>query len=131
MFLKGCMHGLQACLSKYITVVAFCIYLSVMKMLPKGGWMPCIKKSWKLHCCSWKIMEGSWNYCVFLISVGTLIHKQPRLRCAFHRAFSVCKHKECAESKAPSLVSLDMSALEFKGFFCVYSKICVKTATPK
>ena len=30
------MHGLQACLFKYITVAAFCIYLSVVKMLLKG-----------------------------------------------------------------------------------------------
>ena len=30
------MHGLQACLFKYITVAAFHIYLSVVKMLLKG-----------------------------------------------------------------------------------------------
>ena len=30
------MHGLQACLFKYITVAAFCIYLSVVKMTLKG-----------------------------------------------------------------------------------------------
>ena len=30
------MHGLQACLFKYITVVAFSIYLSVVKMPLKG-----------------------------------------------------------------------------------------------
>ena len=30
------MHGLQACLFKYITVAAFGIYLSMVKMLLKG-----------------------------------------------------------------------------------------------
>ena len=30
------MHGLQACLFKYITVAAFCVYLSVVKMPLKG-----------------------------------------------------------------------------------------------
>ena len=30
------MHGLQACLFKYITVAAFCINLNVVKMLLKG-----------------------------------------------------------------------------------------------
>ena len=30
------MHGLQASLFIYITVAAFCIYLSVVKMLLKG-----------------------------------------------------------------------------------------------
>ena len=30
------MHGLQACLFKYVSVAAFCIYLSVVKMPLKG-----------------------------------------------------------------------------------------------
>ena len=30
------MHGLQTCVFKYITVAAFCIYLSVVKMPLKG-----------------------------------------------------------------------------------------------
>ena len=30
------MHGLQACLFKYISVAAFSVYLSVVKMLLKG-----------------------------------------------------------------------------------------------
>ena len=30
------MHGFQACLFKYITVAAFCIYLNVVKILLKG-----------------------------------------------------------------------------------------------
>ena len=30
------MHGLQACLVKYITVAAFCTYLSVVTMSLKG-----------------------------------------------------------------------------------------------
>ena len=30
------MHGLQACLFKYITVAAFCFYLSAVKMPLKG-----------------------------------------------------------------------------------------------
>ena len=36
LIIANCMHGLQACLFKYITVAAFCIYLSVVKMLLKG-----------------------------------------------------------------------------------------------
>ena len=31
------MHGLQACLFKYVNVAAFRIYLSVVKMSLKGG----------------------------------------------------------------------------------------------
>ena len=30
------MYGLQACFFKYITDAAFSIYLSVVKMMPKG-----------------------------------------------------------------------------------------------
>ena len=30
------MHGLQACLFRYISVAAFCIYLNVVKMPLKG-----------------------------------------------------------------------------------------------
>ena len=33
---QKCMHGLQACLFKYITIAAFRIYLSVVKMPLKG-----------------------------------------------------------------------------------------------
>ena len=36
LIIAKCMHGLQACLFKYITIAAFCIYLSVVKMLLKG-----------------------------------------------------------------------------------------------
>ena len=32
LIISKCMHGLQACLFKYITVAAFRIYLSVVKM---------------------------------------------------------------------------------------------------
>ena len=40
---KG-MHGLQACLFKYITVAAFHIYaLGVEDVAIRGGWRPCIK----------------------------------------------------------------------------------------
>ena len=52
------MHGLQACLFKYITVAAFRIYVQYCEDAAKwGGWRPFIKKSWKLHCYhgkSWK-----------------------------------------------------------------------------
>ena len=38
------MHGLQACLLKYITVAAFRIYAQRGEDGPKkGGWRPCIK----------------------------------------------------------------------------------------
>ena len=36
LIISKCMHGLQACLVKYITVAAFCIYLRVVKMGLKG-----------------------------------------------------------------------------------------------
>ena len=45
------MHGLQACLFKYITVAAFRVFLSVVKMQLKGE-VVChvdIRKSWKNH----------------------------------------------------------------------------------
>ena len=55
------MHGLQACLSKYITVAAFRIYHSVVKMLLKGGIGGHALKSHGNyivdHGKSWKIME--------------------------------------------------------------------------
>ena len=44
------MHGLQACLVKYITVASFRIYLSVVKMPLKGKVVGYAFKSWKLHC---------------------------------------------------------------------------------
>ena len=38
------MHGLQACLFKYITVAAFCIYaLRGEDVAKRGGWRLCIK----------------------------------------------------------------------------------------
>ena len=38
------MHGLQACLFKYITVAAFRIYAQRGEDATKrGGWRPCIK----------------------------------------------------------------------------------------
>ena len=57
------MHGLEACVFKYIAVAAFCIYAQHGEDVAKrGGWMPCIihtnshgnyivhhKKSWKNH----------------------------------------------------------------------------------
>ena len=53
------MHGLQACLFKYITVAAFRIYAQRGEDAAKsGGWRPCINhesyivghgKSWKSH----------------------------------------------------------------------------------
>ena len=40
------MHGLQA----YAVVAAFCIYAQCGEDVAKrGGWRPCIKKSWKNH----------------------------------------------------------------------------------
>ena len=57
------MHGLQACLFKYITVAAFCIYAERGENgVKRRGWRTCIKKSRKLHYWTWKIMEKSWNY---------------------------------------------------------------------
>ena len=39
-----CMHGLEACIFKYITVAAFCIYSERCEDAAKrGGWKPCIK----------------------------------------------------------------------------------------
>ena len=55
------MHGLQACLFKYITVAAFCIYLSVVKMPLKGEVGGHALKS---HGNYMLIMEKSCN-CVF------------------------------------------------------------------
>ena len=50
---------------KHAVVAAFHIYAqSGEDAAKRGGWTLCIKYSWKLHCCSWKIMEKSWN-CVF------------------------------------------------------------------
>ena len=53
------MHGLQACLFEYITVAAFRIYLSVVKMplkgevgghaLSHGNYIVDHGKSWKKH----------------------------------------------------------------------------------
>ena len=53
------MHGLQACLFKYITVAVFRIYLSMVKMLLKGevgghalshgNYIVDHGKSWKKH----------------------------------------------------------------------------------
>ena len=36
LIISKCMHGLQACLFKYITVAAFGSYLSVVKIMLKG-----------------------------------------------------------------------------------------------
>ena len=44
------MHGLEACLFKYITVAAFSIYaLRGEDAAKRGGWRLCLKYSWKLH----------------------------------------------------------------------------------
>ena len=37
LIISKCIHGLQACLFKYITVAAFHIYLGVVKMPAKRG----------------------------------------------------------------------------------------------
>ena len=45
------MHGLQACLFKYITATAFCIYAQRDEDAAKRVvWRPSIEYSWKLHC---------------------------------------------------------------------------------
>ena len=63
------MHGIQACLSKYITVAAFCIFvLRGEDAAKRGGWKQCIKSL---------IMENHGNilkFC-FKISVGTLLRR--------------------------------------------------------
>ena len=51
MIISKCMHGLQACLFKYIFVAAFRIYLSMVKVLLKGEvGGHALKKSWNLRC---------------------------------------------------------------------------------
>ena len=61
------MHGLQACLFKSITVAAFQIYLSGVKMLLKGEVGGHALKSHG----NYIVDHGkSWNF--FLISVGAL-----------------------------------------------------------
>ena len=60
--ISKCMHGLQECLFRYITVAVFHIYAQRGEdAAKKGVWRSCIKLSWILHFCSWKIMEKSWN----------------------------------------------------------------------
>ena len=64
------MPGLQACLFKYVSVAAFRIYLSVVKMPLKGGGV-CGGNALKSHGNyivdhgkSWKIMELCFlNFC--------------------------------------------------------------------
>ena len=63
------MHGLHACLFKYITVAAFCIYLSMVKMALKGEVGDhALKSHGNYFVDHGKIME-----LCFLISVRTLI----------------------------------------------------------
>ena len=65
LIISKCMHSLQACLFKYITVSAFCIYaLHGEDAAKREAGSGALNKSWKLHCRSWKIMEKSWN-CFF------------------------------------------------------------------
>ena len=50
------MHGLQACLFKYITVAAFHTYANGAEVASKrGGWRPIVMEITLL------IMEKSWN----------------------------------------------------------------------
>ena len=59
------MHGIQACLFKYITITAFHIYFSVVKMPLKGEVGGHILKSHGNNIIDHgKIIEKSWN-CVF------------------------------------------------------------------
>ena len=62
------MHGLQACLSKYITVAAFNIYLSVVKMPLKGEAGGHALKSDR----NYIVNHGKNHGIVLSISVGTL-----------------------------------------------------------
>ena len=65
------MHGLQACIFKYITVAAFSIYaLPGEDAAKRGGWRLCFKSHGNYiadHGKSWKNME-----LCFGISVGTM-----------------------------------------------------------
>ena len=59
------MHGLQACLFKYITVAAFRVFLSVVKMQLKGE-VVChvdIRKSW--NC----VFEFLWEPCIAVVKL--------------------------------------------------------------
>ena len=62
------MHGLQACLFKYVTVAHSVFMLSVVKMALKaevGGHALNSHGNYIVdHGKSWKVMEKSWN-CVF------------------------------------------------------------------
>ena len=56
MIISECMHGLQACLFKYITVAAICIYAQRSEDASKGGglnshgnYIVDHGKSWKNH----------------------------------------------------------------------------------
>ena len=66
------MHCLQACLFKYITVAAFHIYLSVVKMLLKGEVEGHALKSHR-NCIVDKRKHGKIMELCFRISVGTLL----------------------------------------------------------
>ena len=63
------MHGLQACLCKYITVAAFHIYLSVVKMPVKGEVGGHALKSHG----NYIVDHGKIMELCFWISVGTLL----------------------------------------------------------
>ena len=53
------MHGLHACLFKYNTVDAFCIYARHgADAAKRGGWRPCIKMVMEI---TLLIMEKSWK----------------------------------------------------------------------
>ena len=62
------MHGLQACLLKYITVAALHIYLSVVKMPLKGDVRGHVLNSHGTyivdHGQSWKNFEFLWEPCI-------------------------------------------------------------------
>ena len=58
------MHGLQACLFKYITVAAFGIHTQHGEDAAKGEVGGFALNSHGNNIVSWKIMEKSWN-CVF------------------------------------------------------------------
>ena len=71
------MHGLQACLFKYITVAAFIIYTHLGEDATKrGDWRPCILKI--VIEITWLIMEKSWD-CAFKFLWEPCVHIEASL----------------------------------------------------
>ena len=86
------MHGLQACLFKYVSVAAFRIYLSVVKMPLKGGvgghalkshgnYIVDHGKSWKNHGIVFLNFCGNPVMCLLHFEVNT--DNRFKIRCHF------------------------------------------------